>query len=49
MRTLRNRPSLYALRNARNERAIWAGALCIDPLWCGINISRREKTVVKAA
>jgi hypothetical protein len=31
MRTLRNKPSLCALRNARSERAICDGALCIDP------------------
>jgi hypothetical protein len=30
MRTLRNKPSLCAFRNARSERAIWAGALCIE-------------------
>jgi hypothetical protein len=29
IRTLRNKPILCAFRNARSERAIWAGVLCI--------------------
>jgi len=29
MRTLRSKPSLCAFRNARSDRAIWFGDLCI--------------------
>ena len=40
MQTLRNKPSLCAFRNARNERAICFGVLCIGPLLNGgTNIS----------